>query len=161
MARLEEHPTVRSFRERVTSVAPPPKPEKLDSAWLHQVCLEAGADDAGFVDIDQPAIASQRQDILTAFPRTKTLVSLVCRMNAESIRTPFRSVANLEFHHTTDEVNEIARRIVEKLAPWSESAQPGGRLSYGDGTLSGKGFVVSHKPVAVAAGLGQMGIHRT
>src|SRR5262252_9251033 len=100
MARLEEHPTVRSFRESAASVALPPKPEKLDSAWLRQVCLEAGADDVGFVDIDQPTIAGQRQDILIAFPPTKTLVSLVCRMNPESIRTPFRSVANLEFHHT-------------------------------------------------------------
>jgi epoxyqueuosine reductase QueG len=161
MARLEEHPTVRTFRERAASLAPPPKPEKLDSAWLRQVCLDAGADDAGFVDIDQPAIAGQRQDVLTAFPHTKTLVSLVCRMNPESIRTPFRSVANLEFHHTSDEVNEIARRIVERLAACGVRAlNPAAGFPMEMDRFPGKVFVVSHKPVAVAAGLGQMGIHR-
>ena len=117
MPSLEEHPTVRSFHERAGSLPPLAEPIKLDSAWLRGVCLDAGADDVGFVDIDEPSIASQRKDVLTAFPRTKTLVSLVCRMNPESIRTPFRSVANLEFHHATDDINEVARRIGEKLAP--------------------------------------------
>jgi len=161
MTRLEEHPTVRTFRERTASLAPPPKPERLDSAWLRQVCLDAGADDAGFVDIDQPAIAGQRQDVLTAFPHTRTLVSLVCRMNPESIRAPFRSVANLEFHHTSDEVNEIARRIVERLAARGVRAlNPAAGFPMEMDRFPGKVFVVSHKPVAVAAGLGQMGIHR-
>ena len=162
MTRLEEHPTVRSFHERAARPARPAKPEKLDSSWLRRVCLDAGADDVGFVGIDQPEIASQRGDILAAFPHTKTLVGLVCRMNPESIRTPFRSVANLEFHHTNDEVNEVARRIGEKLAPLGVRVlnPAAGFPMEMDRFPGGKTFVVSHKPVAVAAGLGQMGIHR-
>ena len=126
------------------------------------MCLDAGADDVGFVDIDEPAMANQRKDVLTAFPRTKTLVSLVCRMNPESIRTPFRSVANLEFHHTTDEGNEVARRIVERLATLGVRAlNPAAGFPMEMDRFPGdKIFVVSHKPVAVAAGLGHMGIHR-
>ncbi len=162
MLTLEEHPTVRSFQERAASLALPARADRLDSAWLRQVCLDAGPDDVGFVDIDEPAIADQRKDVLAAFPHTKTLVSLVCRMNPESIRTPFRSVANLEFHHTTDEVNEVARRIVERLAILGvRSLNPAAGFPMEmDRFPGGKIFVVSHKPVAVAAGLGQMGIHR-
>jgi hypothetical protein len=37
-------------------------------------------------------------------------------MNHENIRSPGRSIANLEFHHTGDHVNEVARRIVAALA---------------------------------------------
>jgi hypothetical protein len=84
----------------------------LDAAWLRQLCLEAGADDVGFVERDRPEIADQKSDIENVFPRTRTLISVVCRMNRENIRTPARSISNLEFHHTTDETNEVARRIV-------------------------------------------------
>src|SRR5690606_37180745 len=80
-----------------------------------QFVLDAGADDVGLVKIDNPALDDQRDDILQAFPRTKTLVSLVVRMNQEPIRTPARSVANLEFHHAGDEVNQIGRKLVRGL----------------------------------------------
>ena len=33
-------------------------------------------------------------------------------MNREPIRSPARSIANLEFRHTGDQVNEIARKTV-------------------------------------------------
>src|SRR5882762_2282177 len=82
--------------------------------------------------------------------------------DALPIRSPARSVANLEFHHTGDHVNEIARKIVATLEhegvramnpamgfPMEMDRFPGGKI-----------WVVSHKPVAVAAGLGHMGIHR-
>ena len=69
----------------------------------------------GFVEIDRPELADQRAEIIAALSPTKTLVSFVCRMNREDVRSPARSVANLEFHHTGDEVNEIARKIVAAL----------------------------------------------
>ena len=107
--RLAEHPTVRLFRqktgtEQIRGV--------LNADGLRQICLEAGADDVGFVEIERSEIADQRDDILSYFPHTRTLISSVCRMNREPIRSPARSVANLEFHHTGDHVNEISRKIV-------------------------------------------------
>ena len=75
---------------------------------LRQLALDCGADDVGLVEIARPALDDQRADILRAFPPTKTLLSFVCRMNREPIRSPARSVANLEFHDTGDHVNEIA-----------------------------------------------------
>jgi NAD-dependent dihydropyrimidine dehydrogenase PreA subunit len=134
----------------------------VDRHWLRQVCLEAGADDVGFVGIDSPAIADQKMDILWLLPKTKTLISFVVRMNRENIRTPARSVANLEFHHTTDETNEAARKIVAALERIGVRAVNGGAVGFPmeADRWGTKMWVVSHKPVAVAAGLGRMGIHR-
>src|SRR5437667_2856510 len=97
--KLEDHPTVQRIRlKTVNSV--PPKQKSLDGEWLKQLVLDAGADDVGFVEIGRPALDDQREDILRVFPHTKTLISFVVRMNQEAIRTPARSVANTEFHHS-------------------------------------------------------------
>ena len=83
-------------------------------------------------------------------------------MNREPIRSPARSVANLEFHHTGDHVNEVARKVVATLETQGVRAMnPAmGFPMEMDRFPGGKIWVVSHKPVAVAAGLGHMGIHR-
>jgi hypothetical protein len=47
-------------------------------------------------------------------------------MNRENIRTPARSIANIEFHHTTDEANEVARKIVTVLEGIGVPALNGG-----------------------------------
>ena len=159
--KLEDHSTVQRIRLKTTSSVPA-KQEPLDAGWLKQLVLDAGADDVGFVEIGRSALDDQREDILRAFPHAKTLISFVVRMNREAIRTPARSVSNLEFHHSGEEVNDIAHSVVQTLEeqgiramnpamgfPMEMAKFPGGRV-----------WVVSHKPVAVAAGLGMMGIHR-
>ncbi len=134
----------------------------LESSWLRQVCLDAGADDVGFVSVNSPALAEERPHVERAFPRTRTLVSLVVRMNRENIRSPARSVANHEFHHATDEANEVARRVVAVLERAGVRAlnPPSGFPMEADRWMSERMWVVAHKPVAVAAGMGRMGIHR-
>ncbi|SRR5213082_305207 len=108
----EEHPSVRARHQRPTL----PKPsEALDAAGLRQVCLDAGSDDVGFVEVDRPALGGERPHIQRAFPHTRSLISFVLRMNRDNVRSPARSVANSEFHHTGDEVNDVARRITAAL----------------------------------------------
>lgn len=160
MAQLAEHPTVKRYYEKKSGQGAPPANPVLDAAWLRQVCRDAGADDAGFVDI--ASMGEQRAEVLAAFPETKALISTVCRMNRENIRTPERSTANLEFHHSTDEVNEVARRIVAALEKVGVRAINGGAAGFPmeADRWGSKIWVISHKPVAVAAGMGQMGIHR-
>lgn len=168
MVQLEQHPTVKQFRDREAAAAPGPLaspavgPRVLDHAWLKKLSLEAGADDVGFVEIDRPALADQKNDILWAFPQARTLIALVVRMNRENIRTPARSIANLEFHHAGDEMNEVARRIVAALEREGVRALNGGAVGFPmeADRWGAKMWVVSLKPVAVAAGLGHMGIHR-
>jgi NAD-dependent dihydropyrimidine dehydrogenase PreA subunit len=157
MTKLDDHPAVVRFRRS----SPRLRPGTLDAARLKQICLDAGADDVGFVEIDRPELQDQRGDLLGLYPWTKALVSIVCRMNLEPIRSPARSVSNLEFHHTGDRTNEVARRIVAALAAEGVRAvNPAMGFPMEMDRYPGKTWVVSHKPVAVAAGLGQMGIHR-
>lgn len=162
MTQQAEHPTVKQFWEREAAGKDSPRPQTLDSAWLRQICLEAGAADVGFVEVGRPEIADQKRDILWVFPKTKTLVSYVVRMNRENIRTPARSIANLEFHHCTDEIDEIARKIAAALERIGVGAINGGAAGFPmeADRWGAKMWVISHKPVAVAAGLGRMGIHR-
>src|SRR5947199_4128893 len=158
--KLEDHPTVQRIRlKTVPSV--PPKKEPLNAGWLKQLVLDAGADDVGFVEIGRPALDDQREDIFKVFPHTKTLISFVLRMNREAIRTPARSVSNTEFHHSGDEVNDIGRRVVQILENQGIRAMnPAMGFPMEMDQFPGKVWVVSHKPVAVAAGLGMMGVHR-
>ncbi|GAB4442359.1 MAG: 4Fe-4S binding protein [Anaerolineae bacterium] len=160
MTTLNEHPTVKQFWEIQERQAILARPTQLEAAWLRQLCLDAGADDVGFVEIDRPEIASQRDEILSVFPQTKTLISFVCRMNREPIRNPARSLANLEFHHTGDHVTDVGHKIVAALEQQGIRALNSAAGFPMEMDRFGKAWVVSHKPVAVAAGLGQMGIHR-
>jgi Fe-S-cluster-containing hydrogenase component 2 len=167
MASLSEHPTVKRFYElKGAAVAhgltDGSTVSRLEAEWLRKFCLEAGADDVGFVEINRPELDAEREDILRFFPHTKSLISFVLRMNREPIRNPARSVANVEFHQTGDHVNQTAHRIVAALGDRGVRAvNPAmGFPMEMDRVGSGKVWVVSHKPVAVAAGLGHMGIHR-
>ena len=108
MSEKTEHPSIKRFRER-SAGAMSSLPVVLDAQELRETVLKAGADDVGFVEIDRVELATERDDILRFFPHTKSLVSFVVRMNREPIHNPARSVANLEFHHSGERVNEIAR----------------------------------------------------
>src|SRR5436305_15262565 len=112
--KLDDHPAVQRIRLKTVSSVPP-EDESLDAGWLKQLVLDAGADDVGFVEIGRPALDEQREDILKAFPHARTLISFVVRMNREAIRTPARSVSNTEFHHSREEVNEIAQSVVQAV----------------------------------------------
>ncbi|MBI1821316.1 MAG: SCP2 sterol-binding domain-containing protein [Nitrospirae bacterium] len=162
MSQLDDHPTVKQFYKGGGANSPAGSLIKKESAWLRQLCLDAGADDVGFVEVNRPEISDQKDEILSVFPPARTLISFACRMNRENIRTPARSVANLEFHHTTDEVNEVARNIVQKMEAEGIRAMNGGAAGFPmEADLwGGKMWILSHKPIAVAAGIGQMGIHR-
>jgi len=160
--KLAEHPMVKAFYEKAALAPAPVAPAPLDADWLRQLGRDAGADDVGLVEIGRPALDDQREDILRFFPPTRTLLSVVCRMNREPIRSPARSVANLEFHQAGDHVNEVAQEIVATLERQSiRAVNPAmGFPMEMERFNLGKTWVVSHKPVAVAAGLGHMGIHR-
>ncbi len=159
--KLEDHPTVKRFREQDTSLSASKIAAKIDAAWLKQQVLQAGADDVGLVDIHRPELSEHHADILEIFPDTKTLVSFVCRLNPESIRCVSRAVSDLEYIQTQKEVDGIARKVSQALAHKGARA-----LNYACGfpmdldKWPGKMWPISHKPVAVAAGLGHLGLNR-
>lgn len=156
MAQVDLHPTVLALKER-----PPKAPEPITAERLKSLCLEAGADDAGVVALDRPELDKDRQAILRVFPATRSVIALVCKMNIEPIRSPARNVANQEFHHSGDRVNEVAHKVVARLqAMGIRALNPPMAFPMEMEGFPGKVWSVSLKPLAVAAGLGQMGIHR-
>ena len=97
------------------SPAPAPPRAPLGADELLDLARACGADDCGLVSIDESALAEERPHIARAFPSTRTLLALVLRMNREPVRSPARSVANLEFHRVGHEIDDVARRIVRRL----------------------------------------------
>ncbi|MBF0565048.1 MAG: SCP2 sterol-binding domain-containing protein [Nitrospirae bacterium] len=125
------------------------------------MCIDLGADDAGFVEIGREEIAGQREDILKFFPAAKTLIGFVCRMNRENLRSPARSMANLELANTGNRTDSVACSIVRRLERMGVRAvSPAMGFPMEADRWPGKMQVLSHKPIAVAAGLGKMGLHR-
>ncbi len=126
-----------------------------------ELAVQCGANDAGCISIDRPEMDGEREVIQRHAPWAKSLMSFVCRMNREPIRSPARSVANLEFHHTGDAANEVAHRIVQRLERVGIRAiNPSIGFPMEMDQFPDRIWVVSHKLVAEAAGLGKMGLHR-
>jgi hypothetical protein len=147
-----EHPTVKAVRARPV---PPAVFTPIDATWLRKLCLDAGADDVGFVQLDRASLGDEQARIQRAFPRTRSLISFVLRMNRENVRSPARSVANNEFHHAGDEVNEVARSITAALERAGIRAlnPPMAFPMEADRWGTDRMWEVAHKPVAVAAGV--------
>jgi len=155
-SRLAQHPTVRKVRSQPTR-----KPGTIDAAWLRQVCLDAGADDVGFASVADPALASERPHVEAALPGARSYISLVVKMNRDNVRSTARSVANQEFHRSGEIMNEAAHRITRVLQDAGHRVvNPSATFPMEMDRFPGRIWVVAHKPVAVAAGLGAMGIHR-
>lgn len=157
MAAFDHHPNVVAVRNRPVLE---PK-DRIDSHQLRELCLEAGADDVGFVRLQRPELDAEREGILRVFPATKSLICIVQRMNADSVRSPARNIANHEFHETGGEVNETAKHIVDSLRKIGiRAVNPPMAFPMEMDKFPEKMWTVSLKPLAVAAGLGQMGLHR-
>lgn len=158
---MRDHPTVIHFHKTHGDGKPTPKNRALDAAWLRRLCLDCGADDVGFVEIGRAALDGQRDGILGIYPFVQSLVSFVCRMNRGPVRSSARSVANVEFHCTGDEVNNTARNIVTALEREDvQAVNPPMAFPMEADRWPQKMWLVSHKPVAVAAGRGHIGTHR-
>jgi Fe-S-cluster-containing hydrogenase component 2 len=154
--RIADHPTVRAVQAKRT-----PRPGIIDADWLRQVCLDAGADDVAFASVADPDLASEVEHVDAALPGAKSYISLVVKMNRDNVRSTARSVANQEFHRTGEIINEAAHRITRVLQDAGYRAlNPSATFPMEMDRFPGRIWVVAHKPVAVAAGLGVMGIHR-
>ncbi|MDO9127216.1 MAG: 4Fe-4S ferredoxin [Parvibaculum sp.] len=156
-AGTDEHPDVARYRagRAIQDNGP------LAASFLRELMLDCGADDCGFVAVSDPAIADQQAWIGALLPGAKSLVSFVCRMNRDTVRTSVRSVANEEFHQTYDDVNIVARKAVRRLEEMGLGAvNPAAAFPMEAQAYPAGMRVISHKPIAEAAGLGKMGLHR-
>ncbi|MEU2174230.1 4Fe-4S binding protein [Nocardia sp. NPDC019219] len=155
--RLAQHPTVQRMAQRPRTTPDP----VLSTAQLREICLAAGADDVGFVPVDDPRVAEELEHARGILPSARTFIAFCVRMNRDNLRSPQRSLANAEFNHADDETNEVSRRITRALQDAGYRAvypAPGYPMEVDQ--FPGRVWVIAHKVVAQAAGLGVMGIHR-
>jgi epoxyqueuosine reductase QueG len=156
-----EHPTVKAWNEaRKTSGGTGPT-KTLDAAVLRDLCKASGAADAGFVEIDRPAMGAQKPVILDVLPTTKSIVSLAFRANREALRTTYHSLASLEFRHTWEQANRSGRGLVTSLQAMGVPAlNLSAGFPYEADRWPNPMHFVSDKPIATEAGLGVMGLNR-
>jgi ferredoxin len=158
---LEEHPTVKHYREKQADDPAASPKINLDATWLKNIALDAGADDVALVEIDRPEIADYRKDILEIFPRTRSLMSIVCKLHPENIRCVSRDVSDQEFLQIFEKANSVSRQITQTLHENDVAAlNPSCGFPMNMAKWPGKMWPMSHKPIAVAGGLGKLGHHR-
>jgi len=154
----QEHPSFVAVRAKGSL----PSPAPLTAAAVRRLALDAGADDAAVVSLDHPDLSEEKPYILRALPEARSLIALVVRTHADNIRSPQRSVANLEFHRAGHEVDHIAQKIAVALAAHGHrTINPAMAFPMEMDSFPGRSWIVSHKRVAVAAQLGRMGLHRS
>lgn len=134
---------------------------RLTYEELTRICLDAGAAVAGFVEVGREAIASEVPDILRVYPPTKTLISIVATMNREAVRSSAVNIVDEEFRKSLNELSGIARTIIHSLG---KIGIRGVSVPYAFPSdmnrWPGKIWDVSHKRIAVEAGMGDFGISR-
>jgi len=155
--RIDAHPTVLALRSK-----PPARAARLTVDEVRAIARAAGADDAGVVALAHPDLADEVPHAVRALPGARSFVSVVLSTHPDNIRSPARSVANVEFHRAGHEVDEILHRIAVELSRRGHrSIHPAMAFPMEMDAFPGRTWVVSHKRVAVAAQLGRMGIHRS
>jgi epoxyqueuosine reductase QueG len=137
------------------------RPQQLDAAWLRELCVAAGADDVGFVALDTPGLEGERDYVLEALPGTRSLISFCVRTSRDNLRSRSISVSNRDVTTTQELAHETARDICLELQRHGVRAiYPATGFPMEIHRFPGRSWVVSHKLVAIAAGLGHLGVHR-
>lgn len=131
------------------------------SVEIKRICLDAGADDVGLVDLDRDSLSKEREGILHVYSLTRGVISIVMANNRENMQSPARYVANEEFHHTGDRTSSVSREILRRLNQLGiRGVVVNKDFPMAMDRYPGKIWDVSHKIMAVEAGLGHMGMNR-
>jgi epoxyqueuosine reductase QueG len=131
------------------------------SEAIKEICIKAGADDAGLVNLDRESLEKEREGALYVYPLARSVISIIVTNNRENLQSPARYVANEEYHHTGDKISELSREILRRLnriGIRGVVVNKGWPMNLDH--FPGKIWDVSHKIMAVEAGLGHMGLNR-
>jgi len=131
------------------------------AGMIKKICLEAGADDVGLVEIGRESLEKEREGILQVYSLARSVISIIVTNNRENLQSPARYVANQEYHTTGDKTSGLSREILRRL---NRIGIRGVVVNKGWpmdlDRYPGKIWDVSHKIMAVEAGLGHMGMNR-
>lgn len=155
----DEAEAARRAHER--SLPPPSPPRAVDAEWLVDLCREAGAADAGVVEIERPGLGAEADHARRLFPATRTLVSLVGVVNPDAVRSVSRSVANVAWKQCHADLDVVQARVIDRLRDHGIRAVSTAMGFPMDQPEPGEApWQIAHKVVAVEAGMGHMGVHR-
>ena len=158
--KLENHPTVKRYRERRQETDRRPA-SPIDADRLRKLCLEAGADDAGVTTLDAPALEGEGEEMLAVFPAARSVIGLVCRLNPEALRCASRSTADLEFLYGMKRLDEAGAKVLAALRREGvRGLRPATAFPMDQEKWPGRTWTVAHKLVAEATGMGRRGHHR-
>lgn len=121
-----------------------------------------GADLSGLASVKSPLLAGQLKDILQLLPSTKTLISVGVAVNKYALRSRNLPAANYEYKTGLGQLEEVNRKAVKLLLDHGSqalSAVPAWPMHM-ERLGRDKIWDVSHVPVAVAGGLGNVGLSR-
>jgi len=157
MAGINDHPIALKLKSQESA-----PPVTITREQLRQLTLECGADDCGVVRFDEPGLEQEWDYAQRAFSGARVAVSIVCRMNHAPVRSPFRAASNNEFHQVSHEVDHVARKLVRRLTDMGiSSMNPPMAFPMEFESYPERGWVISHKIIAEASGMGMRGIHRS
>src|SRR3954471_1512736 len=147
-------------REHEAALVAPATQRRVEHEWLRELCLDAGAGDAGVVEIDRAALGEEGAHARRIFPRVRSLLALVSTSNPEAIRSVSRATANNAWHHNDAELDEITSQVIHRLNAAGVRAE-GPPIGFPRRHEPGQTtWEIAHKIVAVEAGMGHMGTNR-
>ena len=158
---MEDHPTIKWFNENTDTRAAKSGPFETDYKKIKETAVEAGADDCGIADIYSLDVENEREAILALYPKTKALISIVIKLNRENVQCVSRCVSDHEFIQGFDRANAVARKLATLLRAHGINAlHPSAGFPMDVSKWPGRMWPISHKTVAVAAGMGHLGHNR-
>ncbi|MCP4670130.1 MAG: 4Fe-4S ferredoxin [Desulfobacula sp.] len=135
--------------------------QKIEYSYLKNLAETAGADDCGIADINSPELVEEKNDILSIYPGTCSLLSVVIVLNRENVRCVARSVSDLEFMAGLEKTNAVLKKIARALKKKGiSSIHPSAGFPMDMAKWPGKMWQVSHKTIASAASMGHIGHNR-
>ncbi len=160
MAKID-HPTVKWFNENSDIQSGNMDLTDMDYEKLKEMAREAGADDCGIADICSTDLEDEKEEILALYPKTKALISIIISLNRENVRCVSRAVSDLEFMQGFERTNTVTKKLAALLKTYGIHAlHPSAGFPMNVSQWPGKMWSVSHKTVAVAAGMGHLGHNR-
>jgi hypothetical protein len=93
----KNHPDIIWFNEHSDDTRQSSTNKKIEYSYLKELAAKAGANDCGITDINSPELVEEKRDILSIYPVTRSLLSVVTNLNRENVRCVSRSVSDLEF----------------------------------------------------------------
>ena len=158
---MKNHPTVKWFNENSDKKSTGIKITDVDYKTLKDMAVSAGADDCGIADIYSAALEDEKNEILSIYPETKAVISIVIKLNRENVQCVSRSVSDHEFLQGFDTTNSVGRKLTASLKTLGiHPLSPSAGFPMDVSKWPGKMWTISHKTIAVAAGMGRLGHNR-